>query len=68
MKPVPKATGSDSSAAIVNGLMELVLKLRAEARVRKDFATSDAVRDGLGAIGITTQDGKQGTTWQINRT
>ena len=68
MKPVPKASGSDSSAAIVSGLMELVLKLRAEARARKDFATSDAVRDGLGAIGITTQDGKQGTTWQINRT
>lgn len=32
MKPVPKASGSDSSATIVSGLMELVLKLRAEAR------------------------------------
>jgi cysteinyl-tRNA synthetase len=45
--------------------MELIIKLRADARVRKDFATSDAVRDGLQAIGVAIQDGKSGTTWQV---
>lgn len=65
MKPVPRSTGSESGAKAVNGLMELVLRLRAEARARKDFATSDAIRDGLNAIGIALQDGKSGTTWQL---
>ncbi len=64
LKPVAKAGGGESSDKLVEGLMELVLRLRAEARTRKDFATSDAVRDGLAVIGIHIQDGKQGTTWQ----
>lgn len=65
MKPVAKAAGGESSAKIVQGLMDLMLKLRAEARARKDFPTSDAVRDGLSAIGIAIQDGKSGTTWDV---
>jgi cysteinyl-tRNA synthetase len=65
LKPVPKSTSDDSSGKLVGELMELVLKLRADARVRRDFATSDAVRDGLQAIGVLIQDGKTGTTWQI---
>jgi cysteinyl-tRNA synthetase len=47
--------------------MELVVHLRAEARAKRDFATSDAIRDGLKKIGIAIQDGKQGTTWEIAR-
>lgn len=65
MKPVPRSAGSEAGAKAVSGLMELVLRLRAEARARKDFATSDAIRDGLNAIGIALQDGKSGTTWQL---
>jgi cysteinyl-tRNA synthetase len=65
MKPVPRSAGSEAGAKAVSGLMELVLRLRAEARARKDFATSDAIRDGLSAIGIALQDGKSGTTWQL---
>jgi cysteinyl-tRNA synthetase len=28
---------------------------------------SDSVRNGLTAFGITLQDGKEGTTWSIER-
>ena len=63
-KPVPQSTGSSESARLIQGLMELVIHLRAEARTKRDFATSDAIRDGLKSIGVAIQDGKQGTTWE----
>jgi cysteinyl-tRNA synthetase len=62
--PKASAKAEDGSAALVGGLMDLVIKLRAEARAKKDFATSDTIRDGLGVIGITLQDGKNGTIWE----
>jgi len=63
-KPVSQSSDSSESARLVQGLMELVIHLRAEARTKRDFATSDAIRDGLKSIGVSIQDGKQGTTWE----
>lgn len=65
LKPVAaaSASGDGDSAATIEGLMQLVIQLRADARARKDFATSDIVRDALGALQIQLQDGKQGTRW-----
>jgi cysteinyl-tRNA synthetase len=67
-KPVSQSSDSSESARLVQGLMELVIHLRAEARTKRDFATSDAIRDGLKAIGVSIQDGKQGTTWESKTT
>jgi cysteinyl-tRNA synthetase len=64
-KPLVSSATQSDSADVVQGLMELVLHLRAEARAKRDFATSDAIRDGLKNVGIAMQDGKQGTTWEI---
>jgi cysteinyl-tRNA synthetase len=47
--------------------MQLVIQLRSDARAKRDFATSDSVRNGLTQIGITLQDGKNGTTWEVNK-
>jgi cysteinyl-tRNA synthetase len=44
-------------------VMDLVLDLRQQARLNKDWTTSDRIRDGLAAAGITIKDGKEGTTW-----
>ena len=44
-------------------LMELVIKLRNEAKQNKDFATSDRIRNELSAIGIQLKDSKEGTLW-----
>ena len=44
-------------------VMELVLELRQEAREKKDWSTSDKIRDGLAAAGIVVKDGKEGTSW-----
>lgn len=51
---------NDSKLAPV---MDLVLELRQEAREKKDWSTSDKIRDGLAAAGIVVKDGKEGTSW-----
>jgi cysteinyl-tRNA synthetase len=66
-KPVTLVSADSDTADIVAGLMDLVIRLRADARTKRDFATSDAIRDGLKKIGIAMQDGKQGTVWEIQR-
>jgi cysteinyl-tRNA synthetase len=43
-------------------LVELLIEIRAEARARKDFATSDKIRDDLLKIGIQLKDEKSGET------
>ena len=50
----------------LGGTVELLIKLRAEARANKDFATSDKIRDELVALGIQLKDGKDGTTFSID--
>jgi len=60
----PKAAGGDD--ALVGKLMDLFLALRAEARAKKDFATSDRIRDGLAAIGVTLEDRKGETGWRMS--
>jgi cysteinyl-tRNA synthetase len=48
----------------MNGLMELLISLRNEARGKKDFATSDKIRNDLQKAGIQLKDGKDGTSWE----
>jgi cysteinyl-tRNA synthetase len=48
----------------LDGVMDLVLNLRQQARTNKDWATSDQIRDGLAAVGIVVKDGKDGTSWK----
>jgi cysteinyl-tRNA synthetase len=60
----PKKSGDEGSGQLVNQLMQLMIELRAEARKTKNFATADAIRQGLTALGITLQDLKEGTTWE----
>lgn len=50
----------------LKGVMELLLALRAEAKAKKDFATSDKIRDELNRLKFVIKDGKEGTTWSKN--
>ncbi|MFN5324615.1 MAG: cysteine--tRNA ligase [Bacteroidota bacterium] len=47
----------------VEGLMQLIIDIRAQAKSNKDFSTSDKIRDELGKLGISIKDGKEGTSW-----
>ena len=44
----------------LNGVMELLIELRSAAKTKKDYATSDAIRKQLQALGIELKDGKDG--------
>jgi cysteinyl-tRNA synthetase len=48
------------------GVMELLIEIRKEARSRKDFATSDKIRNQLQQLGILLKDEKDGNiSWSI---
>ena len=50
----------------LQGVMELLIEIRKEAKSRKDFVTSDKIRDQLIALGIQLKDEKGGgTSWSI---
>lgn len=51
----------------LDGTIDLALKQRQAARERKDFAASDAIRDGLVALGIVIEDTPQGPRWSITQ-
>jgi len=53
--------GSD----VIEGLMRLIIEIRQSARERKDWATSDKIRDALKEIGIEIKDTKEGVEWRI---
>jgi cysteinyl-tRNA synthetase len=62
----PKAAAAEAKgdAGIINPVMDLLIKLRQEARDRKDFALADRIRNGLSEIGITLEDRPDGTGWR----
>ena len=61
--------GNDQSDDKVNtaleGTVNLLIEMRKKARDNKDFATSDAIRDQLLALGIQLKDGKEGTSFSL---
>ena len=46
-------------------VVQMLIKMRAEARANKDFAQSDYIRNQLAEIGIELKDGKEGTTFSL---
>ena len=58
-----EATGDNT--LLLDGLMQMVLDVRAQAKANKDWATSDKIRDRLSALGVTVKDGKDGATWEL---
>lgn len=56
-----EATSEDNG--MFDGMAELLITIRNEARAKKDWGTSDLIRDKLAEIGIQLKDGKDGTGW-----
>jgi cysteinyl-tRNA synthetase len=59
------AGGDQRLAAATDGLVQLALEQRAAARARKDYASADAIRNQLGALGVQVEDTPQGTRWEL---
>jgi len=61
LKP-ESASGSDK----LKGVIEVLIDLRKEARAKKDWATSDKIRNQLTEIGILLKDDKDGNvSWSL---
>jgi cysteinyl-tRNA synthetase len=57
-------SGADNEK--LQGIMQLVIDIRKEARDKKDFATSDKIRNQLQQLGILLKDEKDGgISWNI---
>jgi cysteinyl-tRNA synthetase len=57
---------AEQQSGVVGDLMDLILDLRKEARVRKDWASSDKIRDHLAKANIQVKDNKDGqSTWEL---
>ena len=54
---------SKSNDPAMDGLIKLALDQREAARLRKDFATADQIRDQIAALGITVEDTANGPRW-----
>jgi cysteinyl-tRNA synthetase len=58
---------TSGSAGLEDELIHLIADLRAEARVRKDWTTADAIRNRLVEIGVLMEDRPEGTIWRLKR-
>jgi cysteinyl-tRNA synthetase len=57
----------DRLREVIGSLVNLTLQQRDAARARRDYATADAIRDGLEEIGILVEDTTQGPRWELKR-
>jgi cysteinyl-tRNA synthetase len=60
------SAGSERQTEVIDALVQVVLAQRQDARARKDFATADAIRDGLDGIGIKIEDTAAGVRWSLD--
>lgn len=53
--------------ATLDGVMQLLIDIRKDARAKKDFATSDKIRNQLSELGLLLKDNKDGSIdWEMN--
>jgi cysteinyl-tRNA synthetase len=62
---VPQADAGDH--VLSENLIQLLLKMRTEARQNKDFALADRIRDEMAGLGIEVKDTKDGFEWKLTR-
>ncbi|MEM9389416.1 MAG: cysteine--tRNA ligase [Bacteroidota bacterium] len=55
----------ESSNQLVDGVIDILIKLRQDAKAGKNYALSDKIRDDLKEIGVVLKDGKEGTEYSI---
>jgi cysteinyl-tRNA synthetase len=52
-------------ASIDETAIETLVEQRNAARAARDFAEADRIRDELAALGVTLEDGPEGTRWRL---
>jgi cysteinyl-tRNA synthetase len=62
-----RARRDDRIHDVVEALVSVTLAQRDAARARRDYATADALRDGLEKAGIMVEDTADGPRWKLRR-
>jgi cysteinyl-tRNA synthetase len=63
--PASGAGSGERLRDVLGALVKLTLDQRDAARGRRDYATADAIRDGLEEIGVVVEDTPQGPRWEL---
>jgi cysteinyl-tRNA synthetase len=58
------STPSSSDGKLESELIDLLIKLRQDAKFEKDYKLADKIRDGLNEMGIELKDSKEKTTYK----
>jgi cysteinyl-tRNA synthetase len=59
-------SGKEGGNDKLEGVVNMLITMRNEARANKDFALSDQIRNRLTDLGIELKDSKEGTTFTVN--
>jgi cysteinyl-tRNA synthetase len=60
-----KEAQNNNQNELLNSLVKMILDVRQQSKNKKDWATSDTIRDELVKLGIIIKDTKDGTNWEI---
>lgn len=58
-------TAGQGNEKLTGNLIKMILDIRQEAKNRKDWGTSDKIREELNKLGVTIKDRKDGADWEI---
>ncbi|VBB08508.1 cysteinyl-trna synthetase/mycothiol ligase [Lucifera butyrica] len=64
LTPGQQEAAPDENRELVDRLMELIIKIRQDARTKKDWITADEIRSRLNETGIILEDSPQGVRWK----
>lgn len=62
---VPDQLHPEANWDMLDGLVKLLIEMRAQARQTQDFLRADEIRDRLSALGVALEDRPEGTTWRF---
>lgn len=62
---VPGVSQIDSE--LLDGLVQMLIEIRQEARQARKWAEADAIRDQLAEMGIALEDGPEESRWRLSR-
>jgi len=60
-----EAESSAGNDELVEGLMQTILDIRKEAKLKKDWPTADKIREHLNKLNIEVKDTKEGAVWGV---
>ncbi len=64
---IPDEFKQESNYEVLDGLVRMLIDMRAEARAAKDFKRSDQIRDRLAALGVQLEDSRGSTGWRLTK-